>query len=771
MAYPFLLMQGSILGASVKRVEDPRFLTGGGRYLDNMAVEGARWAVMVRSTIAHGIITGIDREAARAMPGVIGVYTAADLDGVTMPITAPDATDETRRPLLASEKVRFVGDLVAVVVAKTEAEAVDAAGMVWPDYEQLPAVATVEAARAEGAPLLFPELGSNVVLSGGLGTDGDVMADAEVVVAVELENQRLAAVPMETNNALASPRPDGVVDVWLGSQSVHGSRREIAQALDIDRNLLNVMVPDMGGGFGAKISAYPEQVLVTALAMMLGCPVRWHERRSENMLSMSHGRAQSQVVEIGAKRDGTVTALRWRVTQDAGAYPLFGAHLAAFTQRMAAGAYRIPAIDFRWEAVLTNTTPIDAYRGAGRPEAALTIERLMDLLAAELEMDPADLRRRNFIAPEDFPFITPTGERYDTGEYGAALDLALKTVGYDELRAEQRRRRSSTDRHQIGIGISCYVEVTAPGGRKDWGRVEVVDDEVVVYSGASAHGQGHETTFSQIAAIRLGVPIEKVRFVQGDTTQIVSGGGTMGSRSMQMAGSAVLRSADTVFEKARRIVAHNTEAALEDIVRFDDGRIGVAGLPDSGLTIFQIAVLAMDPANLAEGDEPGLGAEDRWVQAEATVPFGTHISVVEVDIETGDVGVLRHVACDDCGTIFNRMIVDGQVHGGVAQGIGQALWERVRYDADANPLSTNLTTYLIPTATGIPTVEVDHTETTTDQNPLGAKGIGEAGTIGSTPAVVNAVHDALRPYGVRHLDMPLTPDKIWQALSSGLGVT
>lgn len=758
-------MQGSILGAAVKRVEDPRFITGAGRYLDDMPVAGALWAVMVRSTVPHGIVTGIDTAAAAEMPGVAGVFTAADLEIGPMTIAATGATDETRRPVIVSDRVRFVGDIVAVVVAETPAEATDAAEMVWPDYELLPAVATPAAAESEDAPLLFPELGSNVVLEGGLDVEGDVMAGADVVVRIELENQRLAAVPLESNNALAIPRDGGGLDVWLGSQSVHGARNTIAKTLGIDRDQLHVKVPDMGGGFGAKISAYPEQVLVVALARRLGRPVRWQEQRAENMLAMSHGRAQHQVVELGANGEGIFTALSWRVTQDAGAYPLYGAYLPAFTQRMAAGPYRIPTVDFRWKAVATNTTPTDAYRGAGRPEAALTIERLVDLLAADIDIDPADLRRRNLLTREEFPVVTATGERYDTGDYAAALELALDVAGYEDLRAEQARRRSENGRFQLGIGLSSYVEVTAPAGRKDWGKVEVVDDEVVVYSGASSHGHGHETTFAQIAAGVLGVRAATVRFVQGDTDTIASGGGTMGSRSMQMAGSAVLRSSEAVLEKARRIVAHMTEAAVEDVVQFKDGTIGVAGVPDTAHSIFDLARSAADPDALPPDEEPGLAAEDRWAQDEATVPFGTHMSVVEVDTETGDVRVLRHVACDDCGTIFNRMIVDGQVHGGVAQGIGQALWEAVRYDPDANPLTTNLTTYLIPTASILPSIEIDHTETTTDLNPLGAKGIGESGTIGSAPAVVNAVHDALRPLGVRHIDMPLTASRIWEALN------
>ncbi len=430
-------MQGSILGAAVKRAEDPRFITGEGRYLDDMDVEGALWAVMVRSTVPHAHLTGIDTATAAAMEGVVGVFTARDLNLEPMSIAARGLTEETRRPLLASGRVRFVGDLVAVVVADSRTAAFDAAELVWPDYELLPAVATTAQAVQEGAPILFPELGTNLVLEGGLDTEGDVLEGAEVVVSVELENQRLAAVPLEPNNALAVPRSDGGVDVWLGSQGVHGARNEISRVLRIDRGLLHVKVPDMGGGFGAKINAYPEQILVVALALKLGQAVRWQEHRTENMLAMSHGRSQHQVVEMGARSDGTITGLRWQVTQDAGAYPLFGAYLAHFTQRMASGAYRIPAIDFRWRAVVTNTTPVDAYRGAGRPEAAMTIERLVDLLASELHIDPAEIRRHNFISSDEFPYVTAAGERYDTGDYEAALDLALEKAAYDSLRAEQ----------------------------------------------------------------------------------------------------------------------------------------------------------------------------------------------------------------------------------------------------------------------------------------------------------------------------------------------
>ncbi len=483
---------------------------------------------------------------------------------------------------------------------------------------------------------------------------------------------------------------------------------------------------------------------------------------------MTHGRAQIHDVQVGATRDGRITSLRVMATQDAGAYPVYGAYMPNFTQRMASGPYDIPRIEFRWRSAVTNTTPVHAYRGAGRPEATVDLERIIDMLAAELDLDPADVRRRNFIEPEQFPFTTATGELYDSGDYAAALDRALDLVDYASIRTEQQRRRDAGVRRQLGIGIGSYVEVTAPGGRKDWGRVEVADTgKVTIYSGASSHGHSHETTFSQIVADLLKVPIEDVAFVQGDTDVIVRGGGTMGSRSMQMAGTALFRAGRSVLEKARAIVAHQAEASIDDVVQFDDGRIGITGVPDTGRTLGEVAVLAAEPGMLPADTEPGLEAEDVWIQEEATFAFGTHVSVAEVDTETGDVRLVSHIAVDDCGTIFNRMVVDGQVHGGVAQGVGQALLEEFRYDESANPTSGNLTSYLMPTAVSLPSITIDHTETPTPQNALGATGIGEAGTIGATPAVMNAVLDAIRHLGVDHLDMPLTPAKVWGAISRG----
>ncbi|MFV1998791.1 MAG: xanthine dehydrogenase family protein molybdopterin-binding subunit, partial [Acidimicrobiia bacterium] len=428
--------------------------------------------------------------------------------------------------------------------------------------------------------------------------------------------------------------------------------------------------------------------------------------------------------------------------------------------------YVIPKVEFQWRSVVTNTTPVHAYRGAGRPEATMALERAIDQIALELDMDPVEVRRRNFIRKEAFPYVTAHGERYDSGDYEAALDLALRLAGYHDVRKEQARRRKAKDRVQLGIGISSYVEITAGDGRKDWGAVEVnVDGTATVYSAGVSQGQGHETTFPQIVSELLKLPLEKIIFIQGDTDTIARSGGTMGSRSLQIAGSAIYGAGEKVLDKARDVFALHVEAAIEDVVQFDDGRIGVVGVPDSAMTLAEIAAVASESSNLPAGMESGLRGEQIWEQEEATFPFGTHVSIVELDTETGAIRVLNHVACDDAGTILNRMVFDGQVHGGVAQGIGQALSEQVLYD-DAYPITGNLASYLITTASSLPSIDVDHTETPTPENPLGAKGIGEAGTIGSTPAIVNAVIDALAPLGIRHLDMPLTPARVWEAMAA-----
>ncbi len=749
----------------MKRVEDPRFITGSGTYMADIEAPNALWLAAVRSTVAHGTIVEVDVAAARSAPGVVAVYVAGDLDVEPLPVGAPGLDQCTRRPLIATGRVRFVGEIVAAVVAESEREAADAAELVWAEIDPLPTVGTPERATEPEAQLLYPELGTNVIYDRG-DSDDSALADAEVVVETTVVNQRLAAVPLEPSGAVAIPAESGGVHIWLGSQSAHAHRRSLAAVLGLEEADIHVSVPDVGGGFGAKIALYPEQALCAAIALELKRPVRWMEKRTENLVGMAHGRAQTSHVRLGATRAGTITGLSIHVTQDAGAYPLFGAYLPVFSRRMAVGPYAIPKVEFLWKTMVTNTTPVHAYRGAGRPEATMALERAIDVLARELDLDPAGVRRRNFIDPKAFPYTTSVDERYDTGDYEASLDLALELAGYEEMREEQARRRKTGGRHQIGIGLGSYVEITAGGGREDWGAVEAhPDDSVTIYSAAVSHGHGHETTFAQIVSNLLKIPIESVRFVQGDTQAVAHSGGTMASRSLQIVGSTILDAGEKALHKARSVFAYHAEAPIDDVIQFDDGRIGVTGVPSSGMTLGQLAVIAAEPSNLPDDMEPGLRAETTWEQNEATFPFGTHLAVVEIDTETGDLRVLRHVACDDAGTILNRMVVDGQVHGGIAQGLGQALLEQFIYD-EGNPLTGNLTSYLLPSAASLPSFLVDHTETPTPENPLGAKGIGEAATIGSTPAIVNAVMDCLATYGVRHLDMPLTSAKIWSALRS-----
>jgi len=749
----------------VRRVEDPRFITGRGRYLQDVEVDGALWMAPVRSAVPHGLVGDIEVDAALAAPGVVRVYLADDLEMDLMPLGAPGLDEVTRRSAIASDRVRFVGDIVAVVVADSERSARGAADLVWADIEPLEAVSTPEAGADPSAPLLFPDLGTNVMYDRG-ESESDVLSDADVVVELSIKNRRVAAVPLEPSGAVAVPRQDGGLTVWLGSQSASSHQRALASILGIDRSLIHVKVPDVGGSFGAKITLYPEQAICGAIALDLGRPVRWHETRAENMLSMTHGRAQTTDVRLGATSNGVITGISYRVTQDAGGYPLFGAHLPVFTRRMAVGPYVIPKVEFLWKSVVTNTTPIHAYRGAGRPEATMVLERAISVLALELELDAVEIRRRNFIPKNAFPYVTALGERYDSGDYEPALDLALRVAEYDDVRRDQAQRRETGARLQLGIGVSSYVEITAADGRKDWGAVEAhPDGTVTVYSAGVSHGHSHETTFPEIVSTLLKVPIESIVFIQGDTDAIPRSGGTMGSRSLQIAGSAIHGAGEEVLRKAREVFAFHAEASIDDVIQFDDGQIGVTGDPSSTLTLAEVARIASEPSNLPLDMDPGLRADEMWEQDEATFPFGTHVSIVEVDIETGEVRLLKHVACDDAGTILNRAVVDGQVHGGVAQGVGQALFEHIQYD-EGYPLTGNLASYVIAGATSLPSIDVAHTETPTRENPLGAKGIGEAGTIGSAPAVVNAVIDALTPFGIRHIDMPLTSARVWSAIDS-----
>jgi carbon-monoxide dehydrogenase large subunit len=754
----------SIFGSVVLRSEDPRFVRGEGRYVENIPIAGALRAVFVRSMMAHARIVAVDAEAARSMPGVVALYTARDLALAAQPPSG-NVPPAFARPVLADDVVRFVGEPIAVVIAETRAQADDAAELVVVDYDPLPAVVGVDSALADDAPLLFPEHGTNVCNEFGTDDRSDPLAGADVVVRRTIVNQRLAPAPMETNAFAAVPDPgDGGLRIWVSSQVPFDVRDDVAEATGLERGRVRCIAPDVGGGFGAKLRTYPEYVVVAVACLRLDRPVRWSETRNESMLGLTHGRGQRQEIELGATRDGSLVGMRVRLIADMGAYPV-GAYLAPTTLDMLSGVYRIPRIVCEGASVVTNATPISAYRGAGRPEATALVERAIDLLAGELGMDAVDLRRRNLIGPNEFPHTTSVGMTYDTGDYGRALDEALRLSRYEELRREQAGRRGRGDRLQLGIGVSTYVEITAFAG-KEFGSVEVHEDgTVTVLTGISPQGQGHETALAQLASGVLGLPFTSVRVIHSDTGLVRAGEGTWASRSLQIGGSAVWERSHDVLKKARGLAAHALEVAEEDIGA-SNGRLSVAGAPERGLAWADLALMAADPARLPEGMTPGLASSGTFAQNDATFPFGAHVAVVEVDVETGDARLVKHVAVDDCGRILNPMLVRGQVHGGLAQGIAQALYEGVEYDENGTPLTSSLATYAMPTAVELPSFESSHTETPTPLNPLGAKGIGEAATIGSTPAVQNAVVDALAHLGVRHVDMPTTPERVWRALST-----
>lgn len=722
--------------------------------------------------MAHAHITSVDTTDAKAMPGVVDVYTAAELGLEPMKAMAM-VPGSFARPYLASETVRYVGEPIAIVLAETRAQAVDAAEQVFIDYDPLPAVTNPEIAFEAGSPVLFPDHGSNAFSHMEFGEADGLFDGADVVVHGHFINQRLAAVPLESNGMLAVPNPDsGGLTCWCSTQGAFASRSTLCKATGLDKEQVRVITPAVGGGFGAKMGAYPEQSMIAVLALRLQRPVRYAETRSENLLAMSHGRAQVHDVEIGATKDGKIVGLKVHAIQDTGAYPGMGVFLVFLTRQMACGVYEIPKVRFVSDCVVTNTTSIGAYRGAGRPEAAALLERIMDMLAVELKMDPVELRRRNLIPPEAFPHETVTGASYDVGDYGAALDEALRIAGYDDLRKEQAARRERGDTRLLGIGVSTYVEVTAGGMTSEIGAVEVhTDGTVTVKTGTSPHGQGHETAWAQIVADQLGVPMDAITVIHSDTALVASGMGTGGSRSAQIGGSAVFKAGETVVAKAKLLAAHLLEAAPEDMVVFEDAKpgVGVAGVPTSTIGWAELATAAADPSKLPEGMEPGLSSDETFDQGVASYPFGAHIAVVEVDMDTGKVELLRHIAVDDCGRILNPMLAEGQVHGGIAQGAAQALFEGVEYDEDGNPTTASLIDYKVPSAAELPSFETAHTITPTPLNPLGAKGIGESGTIGSTPAVHNAVVDALSGLGVKHIDMPLTPERVWRAITDATG--
>jgi aerobic carbon-monoxide dehydrogenase large subunit len=748
------------------RREDPPLVTGAAVYSDDLVPPGALHAVFVRAPLAHGRILSIEPAPAAAMPGVAGVYTAADLDLPPMP--AGDAPDAMARPVLAAGTVRFLGEAVAMVVAATRAQALDAAEAVEVDYDPLPVVTDPLAALADDAPRLFGEDG-NLAKERRWPEPSRALEGAEVVVRGRFVNQRLAAAPLEPNGAVAVPEPDGDgLLLYSPCQAPFWVRDDVANVLGLAPERVRVVVPAVGGAFGARIVTYPEQVALAALALRLGRPVRYVESRSETMLAMTHGRAQVQEVELAATREGRITGLRARLVADGGAYPGEATNMPSSTRYMASGVYRIARVEVAWQCAATNTTPVAAYRGAGRPEATAMVERAVDLLAARLRIDPAELRRRNLIPARAFPYTTATKARYDSGDYEGALDRVLEAAGYGELRAEQARRRERGDVRQLGIGLAVYVEVTGFGS--EYGEVEVEPDgRVTARTGVSPHGQGHETAFAQLVAATLGVAADQVTVVHSDTAALPRGDGTMGSRSLQVGGSAVAEAAGQVLEQARELAAHLLEAPAEDVAVFAGEGIGVAGAPSTALTWAELATAAADPARRPPGMDGGLAAAVDFKMERSTFPFGAHLAVCEVDTETGLARLLRHLAVDDSGRILNAVLAEGQVHGGIAQGVAQALFEEVRYDEDGNCLNGNLASYTMPSPADLPSFETQRTQTPTPLNPLGAKGIGESGTIGATPAVQNAVVDALAHLGVTHIDMPLTPERVWRAIRAARG--
>lgn len=760
-------MAGSILGNRVLRKEDPKFLTTGGVYLDDLhddRLSGAAYVVYVRSTAAHGTIASIDADEARSMPGVLGVFTAADLGLEPVPAAF---NPMVARTLLASDKVRYVGEPVVAVVAETYEQATDAAETVYVDIDLLEALVDVEASLASET-LIYESAGSNAVFdTTALGmpdnTGDEFFADCEVVVTGRFVNQRVAPCPLEVR-AAAAAWVDGRLVQWLSTQHAQGAVEPLAAANGIEPAQVRIITPDVGGGFGAKIGTYPEEILLGRLAAELGRPIRFRETRSESMMALGHGRAQVQYVTIGGSRDGKVSHYRMHVIQDSGAFADMGTILAPFmTRPMASAVYDIPNIEVRTTSVVTNTTPTVAYRGAGRPEATAAAERAMDLFAAEIGMDAAEVRRTNLIAKFDDHHTTAIGQTYDVGDYEGSLDKVLEAAGYADLRAEQAARRASGDAKQLGIGVSVYVEIT--GGVPPMGeaaKVEVNDDgSATIYTGTSPHGQGHDTSWSMIASAQTGIPMDRITLVWGDTDLVPAGGGTMGSRSLQQGGAAVDKAAAELVEQAKSLAAGLLEADESDIVLdTDSGAFHVAGTPSVSKTWADLAVAAKGHPDFANG----LTHETRFEAAGATFPFGAHVAVVEVDTETGRVRHLRHVACDDAGRVLNPLLLEGQIHGGVAQGTAQALLEEVRYDSDGNPVTSNLADYAMISAAELPSFQVVHMETPTFINPLGAKGIGESGTIGSTPAVQSAVVDALSHLGVRHVDMPTTPERVWSAI-------
>jgi carbon-monoxide dehydrogenase large subunit len=775
-----------LVGAKIHRREDPRLITGHGRYIDDFVRPGTAYASFVRSPLPHARIKSIDVTDASKAPGVVGVYTARDFKGrlsgthPAPPVFVAEKKYVPERFPIAEKEVTYQGEIVAVVLGETKGQAADAANLIQVEYQELPAVMDHEKALEKGSHKAREDGPDNVCWDftyTGLDVTEAAFKEADVVVKQRILQNRLAPVPMEPRGVMAEYDPyDKNLTIWMSSQSPHFIRLFVSGAMGLKESQVRVISPDVGGGFGSKISPYPEDYLVPTLSRIAERPVKWIETRTESIQNATHGRGQFYDVEVAAKKDGTLLGMRVVQYLDVGAYNGTFGSFQPVACLMSGGAYKWPGgISARTVGVLTNRVPTDPYRGAGRPEATHLVERMVDLVARELNMDPVDVRRKNFIQPEDFPFTQHFGLVIDSGDYEKSLDKALQLAGYDGLRKQQAEMRKQG--RYMGIGLSTWIELcgfgpsaaTAPGtggiGLVESAQVRVFPTgSVVVYTGTHSHGQGHDTTQSQIVADTLGVPMESIEIHHGDTAEGTAFGyGTYGSRTLAVGGIAIHRACGKVIDKGKKLAAHLLEAAEEDVV-FEQGSYHVKGSPDKSKSFGEVA-FASYGMNLPEGMEQGLEAVAYFDPPNLVWPFGAHVAVVEIDAETGAPQLTKYVAVDDCGNIINPMIVDGQIHGGVVQSIGQALYEGVVYDDETGQLKTGtMLDYMIPSAGEIPPFIVDKTVTPSPTNELGVKGIGEAGTIAATAAVINAVVDALSPLGIKHVDMPATPDKLWKMM-------
>ena len=779
------------IGKARRRKEDARLITGKTTWTDNMVLPGMLHLAVVRSPVAHAKITHVDLTAAQQAPGVIAVYSGRDFadEQGSIPCAWPVTPDMVNpgHPSVAVEEVNHVGEAVAVIVARSKTAAQDAVELVDIDYDPLPVVLDMEKAIGQDAALCHDHTSSNesfnfVFDAGEVGTGADTeqaFAAAEVVVSRRFVQQRLIPAFMEPRSVVVQPQGDNFT-LWSSTQIPHVLRVMLAMTTGVPEHKLRVIAPDVGGGFGGKLQIIPEEVITLLVARRLGKPVKWTETRSESLMSAHHGRDQIQYIDIAADREGNVKGLRCRILADMGAYlrlispgiPILGAF-------MYVGIYKFPAYRFECRGIFTNKVPTDAYRGAGRPEATFAIERIMDELAVELDMDPLELRRKNWINASEFPYTTAAGLEYDSGDYETATQQALQLIGYDELRAEQRRRREANDPVQLGIGFSTFTEMCglAPSrvlgslsyGAGGWENAAIrmlPTGKVEVVTGSTPHGQGHETAWSQLVADSLGVPFEDIEVLHGDTAISTRGMDTYGSRSLVVGGAAVMKAADKVIAKARRVAAHLLEAS-EDDLDFSAGTFSVRGTPGTGVSIQEVALATFAAHNFPDGVEPSIDAEATFDPVNFSYPHGTHICAMEVDTETGLVKIRKYACVDDIGVIVNPLIVEGQVHGGLAQGIAQALYEEAVYDADGNLTTGTFVDYLVPSAADLPHFDTGNTVHPAPGNPIGAKGVGEAGCIASTPAVVNAALDAVRHLGVSDILMPLTPERVWRAIHQG----